>query len=135
QQSGATFDELIGASGNGVLVAVGGGIQLDPGSLLDIELLNGFTPTDGETFDIMDAVLISGTFANAPTTGFEMDGFDWTITYDPGEIVLDAVSPVSGGGGGGGTNVPEPSSFVLLVAAMIGLGILRIWRRRVDSLA
>jgi fibronectin-binding autotransporter adhesin len=110
QQSGAIFDELIGASGNGELVAVPGGVLLDPGALLDIDLLNGFTPTDGETFDIMGAIGISGTFANAPATGFEMDGFDWTITYDPGEIVLDAVSPVSGGT----APTPEPSSVLLL---------------------
>lgn len=119
QQSGATFDELIGAKGNGELVAVPGGILLDPGALLDIDLLNGFTPTDGETFDIMGAIGITGTFANAPTTGFQMDGFDWTITYDPGEIILDAVSPVSSGGGGG--NTPEPSSLLLLSAALLAL--------------
>jgi hypothetical protein len=137
QQSGATFDELIGASGNGLLVAVPGGITLDSGALLDIDLLNGFTPTDGETFDIMTAIGISGTFANAPTTGFEMDGFDWTITYDPGEIVLDAVSAVSGGGGGNGGNggggnggtgsTPEPPALFLLGAGLIGLAI---WSQR-----
>lgn len=121
QQSGATFDELIGAPGNGALVAVAGGIQLDQGALLDIDLLNGFKPTDGETFDIMGAIQISGTFANAPTAGFQMDGFDWTITYDPGEIVLDAVSPVSSGGG----NTPEPPSFLLLLPSLAALAFLR----------
>ncbi|HTS11492.1 MAG TPA: hypothetical protein VMH00_05190 [Candidatus Limnocylindrales bacterium] len=122
QESGATFDELIGSSGNGLLVAVGGGIQLDDGALLDIDLLDGFTPTDGEQFDIMAAILITGEFANAPTTGFEMDGFDWTIEYDPGEIVLDAVGPASGGGGGGGTTTPEPSGVLLLAMGVAALG-------------
>ena len=125
QQSGATFDELISATANGTLVAVPGGITLDSGGLLDIDPLNGFTPFDGETFDIMAAIQISGTFANAPTTGFEMDGFEWTITYDPGEIVLDSVSPVSGGNG-----VPEPSALLLLA---IGIFTVGIFSRRQQS--
>jgi hypothetical protein len=129
QQSGAIFDELIDASGNGALVAVTGGIQLDSGALLDIDLLNGFKPTDGETFDIMGALQISGAFANAPTTGFEVDGFDWTITYDPGEIVLDAVSPVSGGT----PPTPEPSSVLLL--ALGGLAVAAYSRRKRAALA
>ena len=128
QQSGATFDELIGASGNGTLAAVSGGIELDAGALLDIDLLNGFKPTDGETFDIMGALQISGVFANAPTAGFQMDGFDWTITYDPGEIILDAVSPASSG-----TNAPEPSSFLLLMPALAALAFLRRRTKELDA--
>jgi fibronectin-binding autotransporter adhesin len=121
QESGATFDELISASGYGALGAVFGGIDLDSGSLLDITLLNGFTPTDGETFDIMGAVLISGTFANAPAAGFQMDGFNWTITYNPGDIILEAGTAVNGGGGGGTTSTPEPSTLGLLAAGFFAM--------------
>jgi len=127
QQSGAIFDELIGSSGKGELFA-DGSITLDSGALLDIDPLNGFTPTDGETFDIMFAAQLSGTFANAPTTGFQMDGFNWTIAYDANNIVLDAVSPIStgGGGGGGSTPTPEPASTSLL---LMGLGVIAACRR------
>jgi hypothetical protein len=124
QESGATFDELIGASGNGTLFAEGSNITLDPGALLNIDLLNGFTPADGETFTVMLALQVSGRFANAPTTGFQMDGLDWTIAYNANDVVLDAVSAVKGGGGGnggGGTTAPEPSSFLLLLGGVAAL--------------
>ncbi len=136
QQSGAIFDELIGSSGNGELFAGAGSIALDPGALLDIDLLNGFTPTDGETFDIMFATQMSGAFANAPTTGFQLDGFNWTIAYNADEIVLDAVSAVNGGGGGnggGGTTAPEPSSFLLLLSGVLALFAGLNWRNRVRA--
>jgi hypothetical protein len=130
QQSGAIFNELIDASGNGRLFALAGEIKLDPGALLQINLLNGFTPTDGETFDIMFASELSGTFANAPATGFEMDGFEWMIAYNSDDIVLDALSPVNGGGGG--TNTPEPSTFPLLAIGITAL-VVYSWRKRVPS--
>jgi hypothetical protein len=134
QQSGAIFNELIGSSGNGELRSGIGSITLDPGAVLDIDLLNGFIPTDGETFDIMEAPELSGTFANGPTAGFQMDGFNWTIAYDTNDIVLDAVSEVNGGGtGGGGTTVPEPSSFLPLFAGVVVLFAGVNWRNRVRA--
>ncbi|MGC1255325.1 MAG: hypothetical protein WA867_07200 [Candidatus Acidiferrales bacterium] len=136
QQSGAIFDELIGSAGNGELFAGAGSITLDPGAILDIDLLNGFTPTDGETFEIMEASNLSGTFANAPITGFQMDGFNWTIAYNADDIVLDAGSAVNGGGGGnggGGTTAPEPSSFLLVLAGVVALFAGVMWRNRVRA--
>ena len=120
-QTGSLFDELIGSTGNGLLF-VNGNVLLGPSSLLDIDLLNSFTLLSGETFTIMDFSSLTGTFANAPTTGFQMDGFNWTIAYNTDDIVLDAVSPVTGGGGGGGS-VPEPGTGVLLLSAL-ALGAL-----------
>jgi len=117
-QTGSLFDELIGSTGNGLLF-VNGNVLLGPSSLLNIDLVNSFTLLSGETFTIMDFSSLTGTFANAPTTGFQMDGFNWTIAYNTNDIVLDAVSPVTGGGG----SVPEPGTAVLLLSALV-LGAL-----------
>src|SRR5208337_2269109 len=37
-----------------------------------------------------------GTFANAPASGFQMDGVNWTVQYNGNSIILDAVSLVGG---------------------------------------
>jgi len=130
QQAGAKFEELIGACGNGELVGLFGGITLDAGPLLDINLVGGFEPSAGETFDIMDSIAITGEFADAPSSGFDMDGWDWSIDYLPGEIDLKAVNAVSGGGGGSGTgSVPETSSLALFGAGLIVLAGLSVRRR------
>ncbi|MGA9145569.1 MAG: PEP-CTERM sorting domain-containing protein, partial [Candidatus Acidiferrales bacterium] len=138
-QTGSVFDELIGVSGNGLLV-VNGADMIGDATNLNIELLGGFRPFSGETFTIMDFLSGSGAFANAPTAGFEMAGFDWTILYGTNSIVLDAVAPVSdgggggdggGGNGGGGTSVPEPSTGVLLLSAIaVAFGGSRLRKRR-----
>ena len=89
-QTGGTFDELIGPTGSGLL-DVAGTIDLD-GSL-SIDLLSAFTPTDLETFDIMNyAGAEMGEFTNAPTSGFMMDGWNWEIDYGGGEVILTAES-------------------------------------------
>ncbi len=112
--SNAAFNELINGSGNGLLV-VNGSSTLESGALLNIDLLGGFTPFVGETFTLMDFFSGTGTFANAPATGFVMDGFNWTIAYNATDIVLDAGSPVST------TLTPEPGSFLLLITGLAGL--------------
>jgi hypothetical protein len=111
--SNAAFNELISGSGNGLLI-VNGSSTLDSGAVLNIDLLGGFTPFNGETFILMDYFSGSGTFANAPTTGFQMDGFNWTIAYNLTDIVLDAGSPI-------GTPTPEPGTLVLLAIGLAGL--------------
>jgi hypothetical protein len=112
--STAAFNELINASGNGLLV-VNGSSTLESGALLNIELLGGFTPFVGETFTLVDFLSGTGTFANAPTTGFVMDGFNWSIAYNATDIVLDAGSPVST------TPTPEPGSMFLLGTGLAAL--------------
>ncbi len=124
--SNAAFNELINSSGNGLFV-VNGFATLGPGALLNIDLLDGFTPTDGETFILMDYFSGSGgAFANAPTTGFQMDGFNWTIAYNSTDIVLDAGTPF------GTTPTPEPGSVVLLVFGLAALSWQRLRKKPIE---
>jgi DNA-binding IscR family transcriptional regulator len=126
-ESNALFDIFIGASGNGLLVA-NGAVTLGDATDLNIDLLDGFKPFDGEMFTIMNFLSGSGIFANAPSTGFEMDGFDWTILYGPNSIVLDAVALVEGGGGG--TSVPEPGTGALLLGAIATMFFASLLRKK-----
>ncbi len=114
-QTGGTFDELIGPTGSGLL-DVAGTIDLD-GSL-SIDLLSAFTPTDLETFDIMNyAGAEMGEFTNAPTSGFMMDGWNWEIDYGGGEVILTAESE-----SGPPTNTPEPSTLPSLAIGLLATG-------------
>lgn len=111
QTSTGVFDEIIkGASSNGLL-DVSGVLALDPGSLLEITLQNGFDPL-GDSFTVLDYGSLAGEFSNA--TSFFADGFNWTLTYGANDAVLTAVSADR-------VNTPDPGAMSLIV---IGFGAL-----------
>ncbi len=96
--NGGTFGEqILNASTFGVLNVTGGNITLGANADLNITLLNGFDPV-GNTYTILNDTggSVFGTFANAPGSGFQMDGYNWTAAYNSNDIVLDAVSAVGG---------------------------------------
>jgi subtilase-type serine protease len=112
QTAAGVFDEIIkGASSNGVL-DVTGLLALDPGSLLKITLEGGFDPV-GDSFTILDYGSLSGEFGNG--TSFMADGYNWTLTYGPGDAILTAVS-------GDPVNTPEPGTIALLAFGLPLLG-------------
>ena len=117
-QSGGTFDELIGLAGNGLL-NVNGPVVLEDSATLDITLLSGVTPTDGETFDIMNYLgTENGVFADAPSgQEFAMDGWNWDINYgfDGNVVLLTAVSPET-------VSTPEPSALPMLATGLLARG-------------
>ena len=99
-QTGGNFSELMmgaGAGQFGVLDVTGGNVTLGAGADLNITLLGSFNPV-GNTYTIVTDTggTISGTWANAPASGFQMDGINWTIAYNSNDIVLDGVSQVGG---------------------------------------
>ncbi len=81
---------------------------------LDVELLNGFTPSAGDDFDILDGST-TGSFAqiDLPARG---GGLSWNTAdlYSTGTISV----------------VPEPSTMVLLAAGGIGLFGYGLRRRK-----
>src|SRR4029077_2387759 len=85
---------------------VNGNAMLDPGSFLNITLLNGFNPL-GKTFGVMDYSTLTGKFING--SSFWDDGYLWDITYGQNQIDVTAVQ------------APEPSSMLLLLIGFAAL--------------
>ena len=85
----AAHDRLTFAAG------AGGSGTFYAGGDLDVTLINGFTLTDGDTFDILDFVSAAGTFDSVSLPGNPWD-WDTTALYTTGEITYSilAVMPV-----------------------------------------
>ncbi|TVQ53863.1 MAG: VPLPA-CTERM sorting domain-containing protein [Rhodobacteraceae bacterium] len=101
----------IGGTARGVsydAIDVGGTLTL--GGLLQVVLLDGFTPRDGERFSLFNAMAFGGAFDALDLP----EGVFLTDLYD---------------GGLGVAPVPLPASAWLLGSAVVGLGV---WRRRRD---
>lgn len=101
------FDELLSPQSQSLL-DVTGDIELDPGTSLEISLLDGFDPL-GQTFDIMDFASLTGEFSNG--SSFWDDSYLWSIAYEQNQIDITA------------TQAPEPSSVLLL---LMGIGMMAL---------
>jgi PEP-CTERM motif len=108
------LDMLLGPQSHSVLDA--GNVFLDFGSLLQIDLLDGFNPF-GQTFEIMHYSTMEGEFVNG--SEFWNHGFLWQLSYGQNALDVKAVS------------APEPSSFLLLGIGLLALAGLAV--RRTNS--
>ena len=102
---------------------VGGTATLNNG-LLNLSLINGFTPYNGERFEMLTSSGLSGMFND---NTIELGNVTFTVEYSPSGYANDVVlrAQVS--------SVPEPSSWILLVLGVAGaFAILRFgkWRTR-----
>ncbi len=91
---------------------------------LDISLLNGFFPSNGQRFVILQSLGgLSGTFGSIDGLTFGPGGLDsWSVSYGNGEVTLTANAPVA--------PVPEPGSAGILATALFALGSTRLVRHR-----
>jgi hypothetical protein len=79
------------------------------GGLLDLSLVNGFRPYNGERFEILTSSGLSGMFSD---NTIELGNVDFKVEYSPSGYANDVVLVAQVG------SVPEPSSWLLL-----GLGV------------
>jgi autotransporter-associated beta strand protein len=100
EQDAGSFVIELGGFGGALSdsLAVGGTATL--GSTLQVNLLNGFTPSRGQTFQFLTADGgITGTFANTVLPSLPA-GLRWNIFYNQNITALAVVGLVGGGAGG-----------------------------------
>jgi hypothetical protein len=93
---------------------LGGTAYLNNGTL-DVSLIDGFTPTNGELFTILTSSGLSGTFND---NSIHDGNVTFTVEYSPVGFANDVVlrAQVS--------SIPEPSSWVLLGLGMVAAGVM-----------
>jgi hypothetical protein len=81
---GSEFDQLNHILGAGVA---------DLGGALDVTLMGSYTPSIGDTFQIISATSVADRFdvENLPDPG----GLDWNLVYGATDVVLQVVTPFS----------------------------------------
>jgi hypothetical protein len=90
---------------------------LAAGGTLDIDLINGFTPTAGNSFDILDFTTATGAFAlSLPALG---GGLSWNTSQLLTTGTISVAAAIA--------SVPEPAGAAL---ALLGGGALAARTRR-----
>jgi hypothetical protein len=95
---------------------VGGPAALD-GTLTAV-FQDDYLATDGDSFQILTASSVVGTFATVNVVNLDPN-FHLTVAYDPGDVTLTVTatpSPRPPGGGDGGTNAGRSAAFLALAA-------------------
>jgi hypothetical protein len=91
------------------------------GGTLDIMLASGYLPKPGDSFTLLTASSVNGTFTAYDGLSIG-SGLDWVVFYDPHDVrvVAEAVP--------GARATPEPGSFLLLLAGLAALALLKLRR-------
>jgi hypothetical protein len=91
--------------------------------LLHPVLLNGFTPTIGESFIFLNSASLTGAFSGINNQVFNNGTERWVVTYGPSQAVLTATKNV----------LDQGSTFPLLTLGLLGLVTSRYFLLRKQS--
>jgi hypothetical protein len=121
QASDAALDmEIAGTAADQFdMLKVNGAAAID--GLLNVSLLDGFLPSATDSFSIVTANSLSGTFDNVSGNKISLTGGTFDVAYSPTGVTLSNFQAV-----------PEPGSVALIALAMTAAGVRRqrIRRRR-----
>ena len=118
QIPGASLVDPIASFGDSSMLEVTGAADLF-GGVLDIDLLNGFVPTAGETFEVMSYGSLDGAFTRVNGRRIDSSLF-FDVEYGPHDITLVVMDPPSP------SPTPEGSTFLLFGTGLVLLiSILR----------
>ncbi len=84
------------------------------GGTLDLSLINGFTPYNGELFEILTSTGLNGTTFST-VNGLQEGNVTFTVEYGSNDVVLDASVSST-------VPVPEPASWLVFGLGLAAMG-------------
>jgi hypothetical protein len=130
-ETGSTLDIRLGGTGAGAfdVLNVTGNVNLGAGSILDVSLFGGFTPTNGETFTFLD--FTTGGLTSLGSPGFfgtdngltTAGGTFQVVENDNDNLTLQFIGNMAPPPPANGT--PEPAPIVMLASGVLAWALLR----------